>query len=150
MTLRPLALALAVMLGLTAPAVASPGQPLAVAMKAARAQKKEVMGVTYWVKNGTVVREYWSSELAGWDDKAADRLRALIAGKRKLKSKLTKGREVVQWAYMDGTMIQYNKRRGLVLTMDVTSPAFKAAEMDTGKLKKIDDWKENPYQKKAW
>lgn len=148
--LKPLSLALAVALAASGPALASPGQTLDAAMKTARAQKKEVLGVSYWVKDGKVLREYWSSELAGWDDKAADRLRALIAGKRKLKSRLTKGREVVKYMYMDGTLIQYNKRRGKVLTMDVTDPKFKPEEMDTGKLKKIDDWKENPYQKKAW
>lgn len=148
--IRQATLALAIALAAAAPAVAFPGQTLDAAIKASRAQKKDVMGVSYWVKSGKVVREYWSSELAGWDDKGADRLRALIAGKRKLKHKLSKGREVVKYTYMDGMVVQYNKRRGKVLTLDVTTPAFKPEEMDTGKLKKVDDWKDNPYQKKAW
>ena len=150
MPIRPLLLAVALTIGLAAPALASPGQPLPAAMQAARAQKKLVMGVTYWVKDGRVLREYWSSELAGWDQQTADRLRAIMAGKRKLKSRLTKGKEQVVYRYMDGTVVQYNKRRGLVLTMDVTSPAFKPEEMDGGKLVKIDDWKETPYKGKAW
>lgn len=147
---RTLLLALALCIGLGDVALASPGDKLDAAMRTARAQKREVMGVTYWVKDGRVLREYWSSELAGWNDKAADRLRNLIAGKRKLKHKLSKGREVVKFTYTDGTLIQYNKRRGLVLTMDVTGPAFKPAEMDTKKLQKIDDWKERPWRNNRW
>lgn len=150
MVIRSLLLALVVCLGTVSPALASPGQTLDAAMRVARAQKKDVMGVTYWVKDGRVTREYWSSEMAGWNDKAADRLRTLVAGKRKLKHKLSKGREVVKYTYTDGTVVQYNKRRGLILTMDVTSPAFVPAEMDTGKLKKIDDWKERPWRNKRW
>lgn len=142
-------------------AYATIGQQLPQAIKVNRALKKEVMGVTYYVQKGKVGAEYWSSELAGWDLKTADRLRAIAVGKAGKLRPVQKG-EVVNpdvFKYDDGTIVHYNIRHKRVITMDVAGPGFYSKDVKVfdggkpvpgGKWDKIADWKENPYQGKKW
>lgn len=149
--LARLSLALALVASLAAPALAIPNASLAASIKLARTQKKDLMGVVYYVdKAGKVAGESWNSEMAGWTDAGADKLRAVVMGKRKLKHKLTSGKSHVVFTYMDGTTVRYNRRREKILTMDIASPGFSIKTLGAQKYTQVMDWKEAPYQKKAW
>jgi hypothetical protein len=143
-----LAVGLALGLG-AAPAQALPGASLDASVKFAHRYKTQLMGVTYFVSGKKVIGESWSSEMAGWDHKAADKLRAAIAGKRKLKKTERKVGQINHY-YADGTLIQYNERKGTVITIDVTAPGFTKAAYDAGKYLEVADWKARPYKGKAW
>lgn len=147
------ALAFATVLALgvaaAAPADAKPGATLQASIKLARAQKADLMGVTYYVSAGKVVGESWSSEMSGWSEKTADRYRVLLVGKKKLKTRQVKGQSIV-FTYVDGTLVQYNMSRGKVVTLDATSPSFKQADLAAKKYQRVLDWKQEPHLKKAW
>lgn len=147
------ALALVTVLALgvaaTASADAKPGATLQASIKVARAQKSDLMGVTYYVSAGKVVGESWSSEMSGWSEKTADRYRVLLVGNKKLKTRQVKGQSIV-FNYADGTLVQYNMSRGKVVTLDATSPSFKQADLAAKKYQRVLDWKQEPYLKKAW
>jgi len=164
-----LLLAAALLAGFTsAPLVAeaAPGDTLDRAMKTNRAFKKDVMGVAYYVRKNKVGAEYWSSELAGWDRKTADKLRAVAVGKTRKLRAVQKG-EVVNpdvFKYVDGSVVHYNIRHGRVITMDVAGPGFLTKDvardkkhpelykkdLAAGMWEKLDDWKENPLKGKKW
>lgn len=148
-----LALAVTGVLGLglftAPPAVAKPGATLQASIKLARAQKAEVMGVTYYVVGGKVIGESWSSEMSGWTEKTADRFRLLLVGDKKLKSREKKGQAIV-FKYVDGTLVQYNLNRGKVITLDATGPKFSKTDLAAKKYQRVLDWKQEPHLKKAW
>lgn len=147
------ALAFATVLGLglaaSEPAAAKPGATLQASIKLARAQKADLMGVTYYVSAGKVIGESWSSELNGWSEKTADRYRVLLVGKKKLKTRQVKGQSIV-FTYVDGTLVQYNMSRGKVVTLDATAPSFSQTALAAKKYQRVLDWKQEPHQKKAW
>ena len=145
-----LALAASLLLAGAPPADATPGLKLDAAMKLGRSQKRDVMGVVYYVQKGVVVSESWNSELAGWTDKRADQLRVLAVGKRKLVKKEVFGNVDVFFRYQDGLVVKYNKRRGRVITMDVSAKGFKPATVAKGTIETVQDWKDAPFKGKAW
>jgi hypothetical protein len=148
---QALALAAVLALGVAAaePAAAKPGATLQASIKLARAQKSDLMGVTYYVSAGKVVGESWSSELSGWSEKTADKYRVLLVGKKKLKSRQAKGQSIV-FTYADGTLVQYNMSRGKVVTLDATAPSFSQTALAAKKYQRVLDWKQEPHLKKAW
>lgn len=131
------------------PADAKPGATLESSIKAARAHKKDIMGVIYFVKGGKVVKESWNSEMSGWPVKTADRYRALLIGAKKLKAQKPNKRGTL-FTYTDGTQVQYNEARGVIITLDVMAPSYKPADEGAGKYQEVADWKEAPWKGRPW